>query len=349
MQTRSHLVLLCLATLLPAQEQAPPDLTPAKELERFAPMLGTFKGKGTMRMSPDGPAAPWSAVVRYQKVLGGHFIREDHRIILPKEAGMPDIVMRGWLGWNKERRRYEVAYFGNDGRAKHAQTHLTGPTQTVTTGVNIENGMMITERWVMDFGKQGFKLAGYRAPGGAESFRYIEGNYTRDQEIDPKLFEVLEGSAMGPAPEEMGRVAKMAGKYTFAGEMVPMPGMPAMKISGKESIRMLYGGSIGYFEVHGDPQGGMTYEAHMAMSWDPVDRCYVTVHVNNMGEIGTGKAWFRGDKMVTHLADMRYGDPILAQHIIEFDAKGGLKRIVGHDMWGGRKPAKSFVGEYERK
>ena len=56
------------------------DMSPVKQLQRFAPLIGVWEGGGVSTSGRDGPEMAWSARASVGWILGGHFVREHLRI-----------------------------------------------------------------------------------------------------------------------------------------------------------------------------------------------------------------------------------------------------------------------------
>ena len=98
------LLLLAATFATPAHAQEGPQ-PPATELQKLAPMLGTWESKGTAVMGPGMPAAEWTSKSTSQWALGGHALQGDMRIAFAEE-GMGDLVFRTYLTFDRERGRF---------------------------------------------------------------------------------------------------------------------------------------------------------------------------------------------------------------------------------------------------
>ena len=88
MKTRLAAALLPALLAAPLFAQEPPDMSPAKELKKFEPMIGNWAGTGTFK-EPTGQESKWSAKSTQKWVLNNHFVQEDS----------PDEIGQGIATW----------------------------------------------------------------------------------------------------------------------------------------------------------------------------------------------------------------------------------------------------------
>src|SRR5690606_9847770 len=115
------------------------------------------------------------------------------------------------------------------------------------------------------------------------------------------------------------------------GEFTPMPGADPVPISGKETLEPLFDGTLMTATVVGDEMPGFgVYEAFGAYGWNATKECYVSIYVNNMGELVTTESRWLDGKLVSTYEGMSMGQPMVMRGVIEVNESGVLTRAYSH-------------------
>lgn len=343
---RSPLLLLAGAPALLAQESEWAPKPPA-ELQKLAPMVGTWEGSGTYRMAPDAPEAKWTSISSFEWVLGGHWMREDAAIQL---ADVPTkLCMTTFYGWDAELQRYVSVGISNTGDAELHEVHFQdGALVTVSTG--LEMGAPKLERWVSTYKDGTSQVEGHAATGTGALFTHVKGASKRTSEKPTKVERVdapLMPELAGKGGKEHARLLAAAGDYSFTGWMV-MPGMPdKMEIAGRESLHPIYGGTALEFRTESEPAG--MYEAYAWMVWNEREKCYDFVMVNSMGQSGQQRCHLIGNACVYTSAMTYMGEPSVSRAILTIREDGSFGDFDSHSIAGTSAPVHNFHARYSRK
>lgn len=332
-------LLLCLP--LAAQGGMP---GPAPELAKLKPLAGQWEGSGTALFAPGAPASKWTGKVASEWALGGHWLMTDTEILF---EGMPAMRFHEYMGWDGENKRYVQLTVNNIGEGVLNTAHLVGDDTLVVMVPNMREGTPQLERATTKFGadSQSFSLTFFGAVGTAREG--VTGTFKRVAKVS--VSALGSAPAMGPADPAMAKIARMAGRFEVAGEMIMAPGTPAMKITGVDAIRTLFDGSIVQVATTGTADGMPgTYEAHGYYAWDATAGAYAVLMVSNMGEVMKGEARFAGDAtLVQTFAGLRMGQLSVSRSIMHLDAKGHPQKVVNHSCMGTADPMQDFTGTYK--
>jgi hypothetical protein len=335
------LTLCCLPLAAQDEMAAPP---PAAELAKLKPLAGHWKGSGTAVMAPGQPPAKWTAQIRSDWTLGGHWLQTDTAVAF--ENGMK-LRFREYLGWDRENARYVQVTVGNTGEGDLATPYFAGDDTLIVLRSGLRDGKPHAERHATKFGKdsQTFTIAylGHEGLG----IEHVNGRFDRVAKVEPEALEAAH--ALMPADQAMARIARTAGRFDLSGELTMAPGMPSMKIQGTDTIRTLFDGAIVQVTTTGAAEGMPgSYEAHGYYAWDPANACYKVLMVSNMGEVMCGQARFSGDdKIVQTVACLRMGQPCVSRVVTHLDAKGHPVKVVNHSCMGDADPMQDFTGTYK--
>ncbi|MGK0519579.1 MAG: hypothetical protein ACJAUC_002280 [Planctomycetota bacterium] len=346
MNTRLSFVLFSALLVTSVAAQEPPDMSPAKELAKFQPLIGNWEGAGKM-MEPTGDSTNWTSKSTYQWVLNKHFVQEDFLI---KFEGMDaSMTFRNYLGWDRENQRYVTAVATNQGVCRlNTVSILPDGTlmQMITHGLQ---GVPYIERARIKVTGDSLAMQIDVLMAEDASTMMIDSKLTRSE----KSFECDwgEGAWMGMAPNEhMNKLRVICGQYETKGEMVMVPGMPAMKITGTDRFEMVWGGNVMHGTTLGLAEGSPEeYESHAFWAWDELRGCISAVFVDNMGQVGQMDVRWVADKLVSISSALQMGQPTTQRFVLNLDAKGQLKSGVGHTCMGAMDPFVSFRASYVKK
>lgn len=333
--------LLCVTAL--AQE-APPQ--PAPQLEKLAPMLGTWEVSGTARETPGAEAQPWTAVQTVRKVLGGHFIRDEMII----STGGPQMAFLSHTGWDNENQRYAAYGASNAGLVNAGELFIIGPSTFVSSMVNIVEGQPVLERAVVKVDGDRYSFEVQQAVGDGPFFTMVQGDGRRTAK-EGKATAIDATVSMAPPAPEMALFEKMAGTYAVKGTMIPAPGAPEMAITATETMDMILGGTVMLSHVIGEAEGSPEpYEAFGYLTWNARDKCYDQISVDNMG-MG-GKSQMRkldAGTLVATIAAQMYGQPTVSRTILKLDGQGKVSSVAADAIGGAGEPQRIFSATYTVK
>lgn len=348
---------LALSAPLAAQEGAAKPAAPAstalaEPLAKFAPMLGHWTGKGSVRMNPSAPAMEWTSRSTTKAVLGDRFIQTDMRIDFGE--AMPPMIHRTYYGYDASRGELVHYALGNTGELEvSGQVTWTGDSTLVILSISEDQGNPVIHRSVITLADGAHDYLWEAAVGAHPFATMVEGKLVRSD--TPYEISAAEWEAPfipGATPAAMQRIGRMAGDYTMTGEFSMTPGAPPFPISGKEKIRGIFGGAALHMHVIGDPVPGgpeFVYEGHAFIAWDAARECYREFYLNNMGETGVQELRFVDDtRLVTALARLQGGTPEATRGTVQLDEAGAIIKVSMDRMSAGHEPERMFLGNYEK-
>ncbi len=308
-----------------ATAQEPPAMpSPAKQLDKLAPMIGNWRGEGTVVPAPGQPSTKWRATAVTRKVLGGHWLRTDESIEFQGQgdAKMPDLAFRSFHGWDGENNRYVAHTISNMGTVESVEVFVDD-NKVTSSGATVREGKPVLSYWTTEFTADGSKLLGRESIAGSDFFTHVEGTMKRAG-ADATAKAIDAAFTMGPPsdPAPMQRLAKAAGTYRLTGSMIMEPGQPSMQIGGTSTLQPIWGGSILELRVKGDPNPGGDFEGWGAFAWDPRNNHYSALWVDSMGDASTSSGHWVDDKLVFRNSRTYHGAPLVQRGVIELDADG---------------------------
>ncbi|MCK5942304.1 MAG: DUF1579 family protein [Planctomycetes bacterium] len=350
MTTRLRSLLLTACSLLvvaaaPAQDHEY-DTTPAKELSRLKPLIGNWQGTGKM-VEPTGVETPWTARGTYRWVLNGHFVQEDFVIAM---EGLPvPMVFRNYIGWDREHGRYVAATLSNEGSARLNETQFLPDGTMLTTQTHHMAGVPYNERARVKIDGDSMTMRIDLLMAEGDSIAVIDSVMKRGGDGFDGDWGV--GPWMGAKPAAaIDQLARMAGTYETKGEMVMMPGTPAIGIHGSDTWQMVFGGMGMFGRTDGHAEGSPDAYVSFAMwGWDEHGDCMNAVYVDNMGQVGEMQARWHEGKLISTMAGVQMGMPMTQRYIMEVDDAGVATRAIGHSVFGAMEPFLSFKATYTKK
>jgi hypothetical protein len=225
--------------------QAPP--APAPELKKLAPLVGSWSGGGEMR-DPSGATTKWTARGVYAWALDGHFVQEDFRIDF---AGMDTpLVFRAYLGWDREQKRFVNAVANNGGEVDLHEFQLLPDGTHVQVMRKMQAGVPYAERTLTKIDGDTMTMTIDMLMANGPSTTLVNGTFARVAKVEP-----IGGHGdrwMGKQPHaSLAKLQRSAGVYDVQGQVVPMPGAPALKITGTDDFRVMLGCTV----LHGHTEG----------------------------------------------------------------------------------------------
>ncbi len=339
------LVLSLLAVPAALAQEGPPG--PAPELKKLEPMVGNWTGTGSFNQ-PGGKPSKWYARGTYRWALDGHFLQEDFSIVF--EGQPAPLVFRAYLGWDRENKRYVNAVAMNAGEVSLHEVKLLPDGTLLQIMLQQQMGQPYAERSLLKV--EGDKMThsiDLLMSQGA-SITIIDGTFTRGGES----FDGQFGAAtwMGAKPHEaIGKLARSAGAYDVVGEMLMAAGQPPIGVTGVDTFRAVFGGTV----LHGHTEGeaaGMPgkYVGEVFWGHDAAKNCLCAVYVSNMGEVMSLEGRWSGDgKLISTSSALWMGQPAVQRMLMEFDGAGAATRATGHTIHGVAPPFESFTATYTKK
>jgi hypothetical protein len=320
---------------------------PAPELQKLAPLVGQWQGSGSFHES--GKTSKWQATGDYHWVLDGFWLQADFSITF--DGIDTPMYRRMYLGWDAEQKHLVSVAVDNGGTAGVHELAVQADGSVVQMAAAHQNGVDYAERSI--FKVDGDKLSqtvDLLPPFGA-ALQIVEGSFQRQKEA--KAIAVPQVAFLGAAvAEPMRRVGAWAGKYTVAGAMVPLPGMPETKIEGVDEYRPLFGGVLLHCHTDGQAEGMPgKYASEAFFAHDAKRDCLVGVFVSNMGEVGCQEARYTADgkALVSTMATLFDGQNMVQRAVFDLDAEGRPTAVAAHVLHGTAAPYVNFRATYRRQ
>jgi hypothetical protein len=340
------LVSLAAFVSLAAAQDGPPG--PAPELQKLAPFVGSWQGSGTAVTDPSGSPSKWTAQSSYRFVLDGHFVQENTTVTF---EDMPQpMTFLAWLGWDRENARYVNIGATSTGEAGLHEFEFLADGTMLQIVRQTRDGQTFAERSRTRVAGAELQFAVELLMAEGPSKTVVSGTMAKVDKLTPLA---VEASATAAAPAEpMQKLARMAGTYAIEGQMVMMPGAPATKITGTDTIATLFGGTLLHVHTDGKAEGMPgVYAADAIFAWDARRQRFVNLFVSNMGEVGSMESFFSDDgkALISTSAALSMGQPASQRWVLELDAGGRPLRGVGHSLAGTHPPFECFAAKYTRK
>ncbi|MFK7740711.1 MAG: DUF1579 family protein [Planctomycetota bacterium] len=341
-------LLLTAAAFVPALAAQDHDwqVEPAKELAKYAPLVGNWAGGGTMT-EPTGQTSEWTAHGTYRWVLNKHWLQED--FVIRFEALEMPIVFHSYWGWDGENQRYIGVVTSSEGKVLLNTPQFLADGSMVTLARHVVETMAYGERSTLKVdGDTMMMNIDLLMPEG-DLQHTVTGTMKRTDKVcdgDPTARVWMDA----PVHEHIKRAGKMCGSYAVAGEMVMAPGMPASKITGEDLYESMWGGSVLHARTNGVSEGSdETYESHAYWAWDMASKCMKCVYVDNMGMVGDMDCRWLKDQIVSTDATLMMGEPTTQRFVVTLDDAGRLASGLGHTSMGVMAPFVSFKATYKPK
>jgi hypothetical protein len=338
-----------------AQEDAPMGPPqPAKELEKFSRLLGYWEGSGTLQHDPSSSAVKWTSSSHFRKVLGDHFIRRDASVLIEGDEVTTPLQFITFYGYDRQKKRFMKYGVSNMGNIESTEITWVDDDTFVTAGANFNQGKRVVERWVTKLGDDQASIVCHEAKNNGDFFVHVRGSARK---VGPKpKAKIIEASHafMARPSAEIGKLKGLVGTFRFKGEMLMMPGMPKMPISGESTGEFIFGGTVLLSRVKGDPIEGMegpAYHGWHVMVWEPRDKNYVSLGVNSMGEAGVEKwTWASDTELVLNSRRPFYGGiPASHRSVMKCAGDGTLRSYTMDSMIGTQDPVQTFHITYTKQ
>lgn len=344
MNQLAHASSFCLLVVATAVAQGMPE--PAPELQKLAGLVGTWSGSGTMT-EPGGAKTKWTTSGTCRWALNGHFLQMDWRIDFDGQE-VP-MIKHGFLGWDREHQRYVDVKIDNGGAVGLDEVHVMGDGSLVEFLQMNHPGMAFALRSTfLPKGEQLRHTIDVLMPDGP-SLAMLDATFTRGG-------KGYAGGDAAPFPGAkpslaLAKLNRSAGVYKTEGEMVVLPGQPAVKITGTDAFATRFGGMVLHGHTEGEAEGlpgqyvGEVYWGH-----DAKQDCLVGVYVSNMGEAMAMQArWTADGRLLATTAALYQGQPMVQRMLMDFTDTGAAKGAVAHSILGTAAPFESFRATYTPK
>lgn len=343
----TRLLVLSVVPFLTGTATAQEMPAPAPELQKYAPLIGNWRGTGTAQMGPGEPSK-WDSHSTYSWALGKFFVQED--TVVRFEGMQKPLAMRVYYGWDAENAHHVAIGVDNDGSVdKHRVEFADDGTMVQFTDSHHE-GQRHLQRYSSKIDGDSMTFAidtiGVLGP----SSQPVKGKMTRTDKQAPMALEASAFTATAAAP--IVQLGKTSGTYAVKASMVMMPGAPAMDITGQDQVKTLFDGTIVHVHTTGKAAGSPEeYVGELFYGFDAAHDRIRAVYVSNMGEIGEMAGAFSQDGTSFILSSaMRYmGQPCVQRMVMELDENGAPTKAVGHTIIGTAAPFESWNATYTRK
>ena len=342
----SHRLVLPFLLAWPAVAAAQESPQPAPELQKYAPLIGSWHGTGTAQMGPGEPSK-WESRSTYSWALGGFFVQED-TVVTFADMAKP-LIMRGYFGWDAENGRYVAAGADNDGHVGMHEVQFLGDGSMVRLVETFHEGQTFLERYTVkvDGDAMAFSIDMMAAAGPASAA--VVGTMKR---ADKPVAVAANASSFTAAPAApVAALARTAGTFAVEATMRMMPDAPPMQVSGTDVVTPLFGGTIVHVHTTGKAEGiPEEYVGELYYGYDEKRGCLHAVHVSNMGEIGEMSGGFTEDgrQLVLTAAQRFLGQPAVQRVVMHLDASGAPTKAVGHCLLGTAAPYESWDATYKK-
>jgi len=318
---------------------------PAPELQKFERMLGTWEGKGTAKMQPGMPPAPWTSKSSTRWALDGHAVCDDMVVEFPG-MGMPPMFMRTYTTWDSDYKKFRVFSLNSLGHLSTSDVYWEGDT-LVQFSTGIQEGTPYSERWINQYAEDAVEFESLKVLGTGEPFTEIVGTAKRISKTPKQLDITAYGAFIGTAAgEEMKRVTRGVGHYAMKGTSTQEPDGEAMSLSGTTTVRSLFDGLVLAVEDKGESVG---YASEHYLAWAPERNCYTHVAINNFGFATFSEAVWMNNSLVFTDASRMMGEPAVDRTIIHYDDHGRLQHATSHVTKGAAAPFQTFSGRWTLK
>lgn len=336
MKTLSLLVSLTVVASATAQTPIPP-----AQLAKFDRLIGSWQGEGTVEMEPGQPRTGWTSTSQIQKILGGMFIQDRTTITF---EGMPGplqfITTIGYDGESKQFKQWSVS---NMGETQESEIYFLDDDTYVSCFAGMAMGSPQVARWITTLGDDEHVFRGEQAVGAGEWSLHVDGKLTPAKAVEASAQKDVAFMIQG-ASEPMQKYHRMAGTYDVKGWMA-MPDGSKMDITGTQSMKPIYGGTIMEFHTVGQPN----YEAWAWVGWNDHKQCYVMCSVTSMGEGASIDQRFVGNDVVAGLTGTRFGQPFAMSSVSRCNDAGAVTKVWSHWIQGAGDPMKMFEAKYTKQ
>ncbi len=349
--------LLVAVPVLAQEPSGAPDMAammqPAPQLQKYAKLIGQWEGAGTYTPAAGVTPIAWTAKESGSWALGNHFV--ELRTHVQFEGQVPPLTIRSFYGFDKERQQHTMVAANSFGQCYEKDVHWGEQGELVMTTSGVEDGKPYLSRETVVLHGDGYEFRIETSVGTSPFSAKVEGKFRRlagDARVAETAFTDPKQPAMQTQLQgELGKLARMCGRWRLTGSMKMGADAPEMAIAGIETIDPVFGGQVLCNHVVGDPapeMGGFRYESWGYTGWDAGRGCFRQVYVSNMGEIMTMSARLAGsDQLVSTWEGVHMGQPCAVRGVITFtgDAKSPMQ-VSCHRLQGGAAPLCDFQAAY---
>lgn len=322
---------------------------PAPQMEKLARYAGHWQGKGEAFGEAGGTPQNWTCRIVSKMALGGHWLHERMRIEFGE--GQTGLQYESYTGWSEAHGKYVSLMFDNMGQVDRSWVRIDDEGRFVTGNVQFAEGKLIVSQAIAHYQGEECKLEMTQSVDGDEPFVTVRGTYRK---VEPFELELKDEMFPFAAPvTELEGLAAMAGKYRLQGTWRMGPESQPMPIAGTESVTRRFGGALLHFDSLGDAMPGTDYRYRGVgvLSWDPKQKRYRMIFVNNMGESDLMEGIFDLEKRQLCL----FGSgPMLntlaaRRSTLQLAEKGSMQSSEDRVLLGSSAPFVSFDCKYEKQ
>ncbi|MCZ6506575.1 MAG: DUF1579 family protein [Acidobacteria bacterium] len=343
--------LFCLSLLLCSAAAVTQDdmLKPATQLQKYASLVGTWEGSGTVIDAPSAPANEWTAKSTYQWVLGGHFLRQDMSVDFDEQG---TLLFRNFYGWDRETQSYMLFETSNMGTAEAIELHWPAEDTMVHTSTGVEGGQLSVKRWISKIRGNTLTFSCQQALGESDFFLHARGEMKQTSKT-VSMVKLVDAAFMPEiiiAAEKIKPLSGMIGSYKMKGWMIE-PGQPKTDISGIQIVKLLFGGTLIELEMKGDPMPNMpARESWGCIAWDDHKQSYTSFRLSNDGEIVIDECRIVTDnKLIMTTARLHQGQPIAGHSVMELGANGQITKLYAEGILAAGEPQRIFEAVYTKQ
>lgn len=280
------------AALLASAQEAPPG--PAQALSAVAPLAGGWEGSGIVRMSADEKEPQrWTATIDAEWILDGHAMREVTRVDFA--GAMPPIVLDTVYCYDAEKKQLAQYSASTMGGLDVADVFLSPEAGVlVASHARTMEGHSILDRAIHRVEKDSLTYVIERSVDGMPMHEHVAGTFKR-RAAGSRPIQASAAKAAALA-EPLAPLAPMSGTWHLAGSYTPAPGVPAMKITGVDTIVPVLEGHALAIDTVGTAEGSdFTYKALSLIAWNEEEGSFHQAWIDNMGMAGHSPLHSMGD------------------------------------------------------
>lgn len=278
-------IALLHAPLFAAQDEARP--TPASELKALAPLVGSWQGTGTVRAGAGEDAtASWTATLDAEWIMDGHALREVTAVNFGAE--IPAMTMDTLYFYDRETKSLAQYSASSMGGLEVADLVLSPEPGTIMyASTMIYEGRAVVDRAILRFRGDAMNLVIERMENGGKAYEHVSGTFTRSKDGARTIAAAAQKAEALSKP--LSALAPMLGTFELAGSWTPAPGVPAMKITGVDTMAPILGGQALTIDTVGSAEGSPeTYKGYSIIAWNESEGAFHQAWVDNMGMGGHG-------------------------------------------------------------
>ena len=334
------------SSALAVQDQPQEPFAPAAQLSALAPMVGSWTGSGTARMTPDEEAMEWTATTQAEWILDGHALREVTRVDFG-EALPGGIVMLSLSSFDHET-GHLVQYNASSMGGLYAADLVVAPEPgtVISAKSGIEEGQATVDRSITRITGNTMSLTMERSIDGGPTFVHVTGTFQKSTDQGSSV------SASAPMADgldaSLAALRPMVGTWDVGGTWTESPGA-AMKVSGVDTITPILGGHALEVATVGTAEGSpFEYQAIGLTGWNATERTFHQAWIDNMGMCGHADLVdVGGGRFVSVHHGVQNGIPYADRSVLA--CKGGLLSAATTDRFADGPILRLFEATYVKR